>query len=48
VRYGRVTARDGSVQITASAEIDERNPGATGAAVAALLDAQGASGLLRR
>src|SRR5439155_1334403 len=37
VLYGRVTARDGSVQITASAEIEERDPGAAGVAVAALL-----------
>ena len=48
VLYGRVTARDGSVQITASAEIEERDPGAAGVAVAALLNAQGASTLLGR
>ena len=48
VLYGRVTARDGSVQITASAEIDERDSGAAGVAAAALLDAQGASRLLGR
>jgi hydroxymethylbilane synthase len=46
--YGRVTAQDGSVQITASAEIDEREPGAAGARVADLLRAQGASRLLGR
>ena len=48
VLYGRVTARDGSVQITASAEIEEPDPGAAGVVVAALLDAQGASTLLGR
>jgi hydroxymethylbilane synthase len=46
--YGRVTAQDGSVQITASAEIDEREPGLAGARVADLLRAQGASRLLGR
>jgi len=46
--YGRVTAQDGSVQITASAEIDEREPGAAGVAVADLLRAHGASRLLGR
>ncbi|MGH7548908.1 MAG: hydroxymethylbilane synthase, partial [Gemmatimonadales bacterium] len=46
--YGRVTARDGSVQITASAEIDERDPAAAGGAVAHLLQVQGASRLLGR
>jgi len=48
VLYGRVTAPDGSVQITASVEIDEREPGAAGARVADLLRAQGASKLLGR
>jgi hydroxymethylbilane synthase len=46
--FGRVTAQDGTVQITASAEIDERDPGAAGVAVAGLLRAQGASRLLGR
>ena len=46
--YGRVTAQDGSVQITASAEIDERDPEVAGARVADLLRAHGASRLLRR
>lgn len=46
--YGRVTAPDGSVQITASAEIDEREPAAAGVRVADLLRAQGASKLLGR
>ncbi len=46
--YGRVTAQDGSVQITASAEIDVREPAAAGVRVAALLRAQGASKLLGR
>jgi hydroxymethylbilane synthase len=45
--FGRVTAQDGSVQITASAEIDRREPAAAGARVADLLRAQGASRLLR-
>jgi len=43
-----VTAQDGTVQITASAEIDERDPAGAGAAVAGLLRAQGASKLLGR
>jgi hydroxymethylbilane synthase len=46
--FGRVTATDGSVQITASAELDPDNPGATGVAVADLLRAQGALELLAR
>jgi len=44
--FGRVTAQDGSVQITASADMDERDPAAAGAHVAALLRAHGASRLL--
>jgi len=43
-----VTALDGSVQITASAEMDAREPAAVGVAVADLLKAQGASRLLAR
>ena len=46
--YGRVTAVDGSVQITASADIDDGDPAAAGVAVAGLLKAQGASRLLAR
>ena len=46
--FGRVTALDGSVQITASADIDESDPAAAGVAVAGLLQAQGASRLLGR
>jgi len=46
--FGRVTAQDGSVQITASADIDESDPAAAGVAVAGLLQAQGASRLLGR
>ena len=46
--YGRVTATDGSIQITASAEFDSDNPDATGNAVADLLRAQGALELLAR
>jgi hydroxymethylbilane synthase len=44
--YGRVTATNGSVQITASAPLAE--PVATGEAVAHLLEAQGAGKLLAR
>jgi hydroxymethylbilane synthase len=46
--FGRVTAPDGSIQVTASANIDESDPGAAGMAVADLLRAQGASKLLGR
>jgi hydroxymethylbilane synthase len=46
--FGRVTARDGAVQITASADIDERDPAAAGVRVADLLRAEGASKLLDR
>jgi len=46
--FGRVTALDGSVQMTASAEMDARQPVAVGVAVADLLKAQGASRLLAR
>jgi len=46
--FGRVTAQDGSVQITASADLDEGDPVATGVRVADLLRAQGASRLLGR
>jgi len=46
--FGRVTAVDGSVQATASADIDESDPAAAGVRVAALLRAQGASKLLGR
>ncbi len=46
--FGRVTALDGSVQLTASAELDGRDPVAVGGAVADLLKALGASRLLAR
>lgn len=46
--FGRVTAQDGSVQITASADMDERDPAGAGAHVADLLRAHGASKLLGR
>jgi hydroxymethylbilane synthase len=46
--FGRVTAPDGSIQVTASADIDEGDPAAAGVAVADLLRAQGASRLLGR
>src|SRR5439155_1029485 len=41
--FGRVTAQDGSVQITASADVDSADPAATGQRVADLLRAHGAS-----
>ena len=46
--FGRVTASDGSVQITASAPVDRAHPAVAGTAVAALLAAQGAGKLLAR
>jgi hydroxymethylbilane synthase len=46
--YGRVTERDGAVQLTASAELDPRRPEATGEAVARLLEGEGAASLLAR
>lgn len=46
--FGRVTAQDGSIQITASADIDDADPAAAGVQVAGLLAAQGASRLLAR
>lgn len=46
--YGRVTAADGAVQLTASAEIDLARPEAAGEAVARLLEAEGAASLLAR
>jgi hydroxymethylbilane synthase len=46
--FGRVTAPDGSIQITASAVFDAEDPSGTGVAVADLLRAQGALELLAR
>jgi len=46
--FGRVTAPDGSVQFTASAEIAPEDPAAAGRAVAALLRGQGALEFLAR
>jgi hydroxymethylbilane synthase len=46
--YGRVTAIDGSVQLTASAPLDDRDPLAVGEAVARLLIEQGAEKFLAR
>jgi hydroxymethylbilane synthase len=46
--FGRVTERDGAVQLTASARIDPARPEAAGEAVARLLEAQGAASLLAR
>jgi len=48
VLYGRVTAPDGAIQLTASAEIDPADPGDAGVNVARLLLAQGAASLLAR
>jgi len=46
--FGRVTAPDGSVQLTASAEIDPNRPERAGEAVARLLQGEGAGTLLAR
>jgi len=46
--YGRVTDRDGAVQLTASAPIDPGVPEKAGEAVARLLQAEGAGTLLAR
>jgi len=46
--YGRVTAQDGSVQLTASADIDPKRPEASGEIVARLLQGEGAASLLAR
>jgi len=46
--YGRVTAEDGSVQLTASAALDPNRPAAAAETVAHLLESQGASKLLAR
>ncbi|HKA57221.1 MAG TPA: hydroxymethylbilane synthase [Gemmatimonadales bacterium] len=46
--YGRVTERDGAVQLTASADIDPERPEAAGEAVARLLEGEGAASLLAR
>jgi len=46
--FGRVTASDGAVQLTASAPIDPARPEAAGEVVARLLEAEGAASLLAR
>ena len=46
--YGRVTDRDGAVQLTASAELDSKRPEAAGESVARLLESEGAASLLAR
>jgi hydroxymethylbilane synthase len=46
--YGRVTERDGAVQLTASVELDPNKPDAAGEAIARLLEAEGAASLLAR
>ena len=46
--YGRVTDRNGTVQLTASADIDDSAPERAGEAVARLLEGEGAASLLRQ
>ena len=46
--FGRVTAPEGAVQLTASTAIDPQRPEAAGEAVARLLEADGAASLLAR
>lgn len=46
--FGRVTALDGSVQLTASADIDPQEPALAGLEVARLLNERGAQKLLAR
>ncbi len=46
--YGRVTASDGAVQLTASTDIDPEQPERAGETVARLLEAEGAASLLAR
>lgn len=46
--YGRVTERDGAVQLTASADIDGDRPERAGETVARLLEGEGAASLLAR
>jgi len=46
--FGRVTERDGAVQLTASADIDRAAPERAGEAVAGLLEREGAATLLAR
>lgn len=46
--YGRVTEREGTVQLTASADIDDSAPARAGEAVARLLEGEGAATLLAR
>ena len=46
--YGRVTSNDGSVQLTASADLDPKRPQVAGEGVARLLLAEGAGTLLAR
>lgn len=46
--YGRVTERDGAVQLTASGDIDESAPERSGETVARLLEGEGAASLLAR
>ena len=46
--FGRVTAQDGSVQLTASSDLDPQHPEQSGEVVARLLEAEGAASLLAR
>lgn len=46
--YGRVTETNGAVQLTASGDLDAKQPEAAGELVARLLEAEGAASLLAR
>jgi hydroxymethylbilane synthase len=46
--YGRVTERDGAVQLTASDDLDPKRPESAGESVARLLEREGAATLLAR
>lgn len=46
--YGRVTDRDGDVQLTASSDLDRKKPEAAGETVGRLLEREGAATLLAR
>lgn len=46
--FGRVTERDGAVQLTASVELNPKEPEAAGESVARLLEGEGAASLLAR
>jgi hypothetical protein len=46
--FGRVTETNGTVQLTASADMDPAKPEAAGETVARLLEREGAASLLAR